>query len=104
MGLVCDMREIRDKFEGDLVVQHEQVCIYGMIAGNLNLLAGADVVLNGMVCGNVRIDGGKLVLNGMVDGDVINCGGEIDFHGRINGDLHRLSGITRVNPGAIVAR
>jgi hypothetical protein len=98
------MREIRDKFEGDLIVQQEQVCIYGMIAGNLTLRAGADVLLNGMVCGNVQVDGGKLMLNGMVDGDVINGGGEIEFYGQINGHLHRLDGITRVSPGAVVAR
>jgi cytoskeletal protein CcmA (bactofilin family) len=97
------MREIRHKFEGDLVIQHEQVCIYGMIAGNLILRAGADVSLNGMVCGNIRVDGGKLVLNGMVNGDVINNGGEIEFLGRINGYLRRLGGITLVGPGAVVA-
>lgn len=67
------------------------------------LRAGADVVLNGMVCGNVQVDGGKLVLNGMVNGDVVNRSGEIEFCGRINGQLRRPGGITHISPGAIAA-
>jgi hypothetical protein len=69
------MREIGNKYAGDLVVEHEEVRVFGMVAGDLVLRMGAEVTLNGTVCGNVIIEAGDLQLYGTVNGDVTNRGG-----------------------------
>jgi cytoskeletal protein CcmA (bactofilin family) len=96
------MREIREKYEGDLVVEQEEVRVFGLIAGNLVLRMGAEVIVQGMVCGNVDVEAGDLILHGTVNGDVVNRGGVIHIYGSIHGRVHEMSGITKVSPDAVI--
>jgi cytoskeletal protein CcmA (bactofilin family) len=96
------MREIRDKIQGDITIEHEEVRITGLIAGNLSVGQAARVELAGTVAGNVLVTAGRLVLNGTVAGNVTNSGGDVEVFGIINGKLSKQGGTTKVGPKAIV--
>lgn len=92
--------EITGKHEGDLVLSSD-VVIRGMICGNLFVPNGVKAEVPGMVTNRITVEsGGVLILRGMASGGVTNNGGFIEIYGMVNGGLTENSGTTKVAPGA----
>jgi cytoskeletal protein CcmA (bactofilin family) len=95
--------KIAQSCEGPLEVANE-LALYGMITGDVTVLAGGYLHLNGTCCANLRVEPGATVaLDGTVAGNVSNDGGTLHVRGRISGQLLRFRGETTVYPGAVVA-
>ena len=94
--------EITGKYEGDLLLSSD-VVIRGMVCGNLIVPNGIKAEVPGMVTKRIIVEpGGILILRGMASGGVTNNGGYIEIYGMVNGGLIENSGTTKVDPIAHV--
>lgn len=92
--------EITGKHEGDLMLSSD-VVIRGMVCGNLIVPSGVKAQVPGMVTKRITVEsGGVLILRGMASGGVTNNGGYIEIYGMVNGGLIEISGTTKVDPEA----
>lgn len=90
------------KIEGDYVVG-ESFELAGMVTGTVTVTNGGRFLLNGMVCKNLLVEvGGSVTLNGTVAGNVHNCGGKLVIYGTITGSLYKHSGVTHIDPKAVI--
>lgn len=96
------METITGKIEGDHTVSHD-VTLYGLVAGDVDVEAGATFILFGMVTGDVRVArGASARLAGTVGGSVTNRGW-VAIEGRVVGLLTNLEGgQSAVHPEAAV--
>lgn len=79
------MKTITNKIEGNLLVDGE-VVLRGMVTGDVTVAAGGSLDLFGMVSGNLILcRHSKTVVRGMVCGDLINQGGSVKVLGMVNG-------------------
>jgi cytoskeletal protein CcmA (bactofilin family) len=98
------MRVERGIIEGDLEVE-DDLSLPGMVTGNVTVLDGGTLELNG-TCGKNLIleDGATAFLNGTVNGSVYNRGGKLEVCGIIYGSLHKEAGETFVDRNAVIQR
>jgi len=90
------------KIVGNLEIDHKFI-LNGMVTGNISVVNGGVLTLNGMCCQNLIVEkGAKVYLYGTVTGNVLNRGGELRVHGTVGGNLHTESGDTFIAPSAVV--
>lgn len=90
----------RGKIEDDIELDNELV-LHGMVNGNVRVVDGEILVLNGMCSQNLVIEeGGRVYLHGTTVGNVHNNGGYLEVYGTINGYLRTESGNTQIDPDA----
>jgi cytoskeletal protein CcmA (bactofilin family) len=105
-GVTCEaevpeLRKETSKVEGDLTLG-EDLVVKGMVTGNVSVPSGRRLELRGMVCGDLKLDrGASVVVRGMVLGSVTN-GGELDIWGTISGTVEDVGGRSTLHPGAVV--
>ena len=90
------------KIDGDLQVSDSYV-LQGMVTGNVFVLSGGHLTLQGM-CGRDLVvnEGGVALVEGTVLGNVRNQGGTLQVSGVVSGQLISSHGQTQVVPGAVV--
>lgn len=92
--------EIKGKHEGNLRLSSD-VVIRGMVCGNLIVPNGVKAQVPGVVTKRITVEtGGILILRGVASGGVTNNGGYIEIYGMVNGGLIENSGTTKVDPEA----
>jgi predicted acyltransferase (DUF342 family) len=112
------MREERGKLNGDVVI-NELYTLWGMIVGEVKVVAGGRLYLRGSIYGdliledgarahifgNVQgkvtvLEGAKIVHSGVVGGDIINRGGRvfIDQTAKVMGKVKTKEGQTTFEP------
>lgn len=93
---------ITGKHEGDLILSSD-VIVHGMICGNLIVTNGFLAEVRGMVTDHVTVEqGGTLILRGMATEGITNNGGHVEIYGTVNGGVREIAGTTIVAPGAVV--
>lgn len=76
--------------KGDIVVS-DAFQMNAMFAGNVTVVAGGHLILNGTATKNVTCKTwGKLEVNGMVIGDLLDAGGEIALRGMVKGSRQQV--------------
>ena len=75
----CVLRRLKEaETVNRSLVINEEYELYGLVLGNIHVVAGGDLLLNGTCFGNLSIEaGGHVVLNGVVMGNVSNCDGAL---------------------------
>lgn len=79
------MKTENGKIEGDVQVT-DALQMNGMFTGNVEVLAGGHLILNGTACKSVTSKLGSILeINGTVAGDVVDEGGKIFIRGVVLG-------------------
>lgn len=87
---------------GDLQVSGPYT-LYGMVTGDIEVVEGGVLDLNGMCQGQVRVlPGSTATVRGTVGRGVVNAGGTVAIHGSVHGGVSRTSGRTDVHPKAVI--
>lgn len=96
------MIEETGNIQRDLLVSSDYL-LQGMVAGSVTVVNGGYLELYGMVSQDLILErGGIVTLHGMVKGDVYNRGGDLEVYGTIDGALHDESGVTFIDPDALI--
>jgi cytoskeletal protein CcmA (bactofilin family) len=97
------MRIEDGKIEGDIQLDQE-LTLSGMVTGNIIVVDGGLLNLNGTCCKDLTLqEGAKVYLRGTVGGSVFNRGGYVEIYGTVAGSLHTTEeGSTFVDPHAVV--
>lgn len=96
------MEEITGRITGQLTVTHD-VVLHGMVIGDVWVTGGAVLTLYGVVTGDLHVDaGGAAVIRGAVNGAVINKGERIQVFGTV-GEVTGF-GTTHLDANAAVLR
>jgi hypothetical protein len=89
---------------GDTIL-NDKLILHGMCTGHLIVEAGGTLYLHGMCTGPLEVRaGGVAYIYGTCTKSVTNNGGSLEVFGTVNGVLDTVSGVTRVDPKAIVNR
>jgi cytoskeletal protein CcmA (bactofilin family) len=112
------MREERGKLSGDVKI-NELYTLWGMIVGNVTVVADGKLYLRGSIYGNLIVEkggrvhifgnvqgtltckkGAKVIHSGIVGGDIINRGGRIyiDLGAKTMGKIKTKDGTTTLEP------
>lgn len=98
------MRIEKGEIQGNLEID-DNFTLLGMVKGNITVLDGGTLELNGTCERNLILEGGATVfLNGTVSGNVYNRGGRLEVYGIIHGSLHKEDGETFVDNKAVIRR
>ena len=97
------MRIEDEKIEGDVQLAQE-LTLSGMVTGNITVVDGGLLNLNGTCCKDLPLlEGAKVYLRGTVGGSVFNRGGYLEIYGTVAGSLHTTQeGSTFIDPDAVV--
>jgi cytoskeletal protein CcmA (bactofilin family) len=95
------LREEAGKVDGDLTLG-EDLVLKGMVTGDVYVPRGQRLELFGMVCGDLKLDpGASAVVHGMVLGSVTN-GGDLEIWGVVNGTVDDVGGRSTRHPGSVI--
>jgi cytoskeletal protein CcmA (bactofilin family) len=98
------MKTEHGKIEGNLFLNYELV-LHGMVTGDIVVDKGGLLYLHGVSGKDLIIqEGGKVYLYGTVSGDVHNLNGDLEVYGVINGHLRTDTGKTIIDKNAVVRK
>lgn len=96
------MRIEKGEIRGNLEID-DDFTLLGMVTGNITVLDGGTLELNGTCHRDLIVEKGATVsLNGTVKGNVHNRGGRLEVYGIIDGRLHKEAGESFIDDRAII--